>query len=323
MKLLKKLKNWIHKAWTDISGDLTTLYLRVKEDYGSYNKLKEELYKKWVDLSEVSAIYFRLRLLYKRKFGSFDPNYSFSSDEYQTVFEDKFEGDEFDTSKWRTSQAWGRVHPQWPFTYASKNCISVEDGNLVLINKYEPKDGIQWAGQPLEFEYHTTYKHGEISLKEKFVYGVYEIRCKVPKGDFAITAFWLASGNSIEIDMFEFFPKGNNKNTKEQKITVHWPIKDPKLFPKDRNMSPKDYKLSYDITEEFHTYTLIWEKDKMDFLFDGILMRSIINKKLLKVHNEPATLIIGNGVDQEPAEVNKELPNEPFYIDSVRILQKI
>jgi len=288
-----------------------------------WKKTKDWLFKQWIDHGELNQWYFKFILWYKRKFGNFTYyNKSYAAG-YNLVFHDRFET--FNKDYWRDSQVWGRVHPDYAFQYSDKSCINIEDGNLVLTNQYEPKSGTQWAGQPSAFKYKTDYTHGEISSRLKFNKGIFEVRCIVPKGTNATTAFWLADAGDvagIEIDMFEFFPKGDHENHKKQTVTVHWVREDNAPRPHNRFMSPKRYKLPNDITTEMHTHTFIWEDDKMDFLFNGVLIRRIRNKKLLRKFTGPMSIILGNGLTVEPEEVDKNIPKSPFIIDYVKVWQK-
>ena len=284
--------------------------------------IKEKAFKTWVDYSEVSVIFYKLRLFIKRKAGTLRrPFMVYPYKGYELVFDETFTTP-LDKDKWGTGQNWGRVHPKQAYQYSSDSCINIVDGKLELINKYEPKTGTQWAGQEEEFHYKTTYTHGDIESKEEFLYGIYEARCKIPYGSNATTAFWLSSIDSREIDIFEFFPKDNHKNTKGQLVTVHWPVKN-KTDDYDRQMSPKEYRLPLNIMNEFHKYTLIWTKESMTFLFDDMVIRKLKNKRVLNYNDKPCTIKVGNGLTKEPSVVDVNLEPSTFYVDYIKVWQKV
>ena len=87
-------------------------------------------------------------------------------------------------------------------------------------------------------------------------------------------------------------------------------------------MSPKNYKLPLSITERMNTYTIIWEKDKLEFLFNGVVIRRFTNKKVLATLDKPMNLIISNGLVNKPEHLDTQLANNPLRIDYIQILQK-
>ena len=111
------------------------------------------------------------------------------------------------------------------------------------------------------------YSTGEIWTKNAFTYGKFEARIKIPKGKGFWPAFWLYGGNPVwnEIDIFEFV----ENNTTKHIMTNHY---DYDKDGKD-NMCNTNYK-GKDFSQDFHIYTLIWEKDKIQWFVDGILKRT-------------------------------------------------
>lgn len=288
----------------------------------NFEILKQTLHKKYVDLSELSSIFYKTRLFFKRKFGSFDLNYHYVAkhNKYSLILNQTFHSSSLDDSIWGISQRWGKVHPDSPHQYTDKMCVNIEDNKLRLSNKYAPSSGTQWVGKPTEFDWEADYAHGELESRKDYFRGVYEIRCKVPLGKDSITAFWLSGVDSREIDMFEFFPTDNNRNSKSQKITAHWDItKFGFKPPNHRMMTPKNYRLSYNVTKEFHTYTFVWAKDKLEFLFDGVVVRKIINKRLLKTFDNPMSIKLTNGIDYTRWKSNNKVElGDDFVIDYVK-----
>lgn len=111
---------------------------------------------------------------------------------------------------------------------------------------------------------------GNDNDKSGFLYGMFEIRCKLPKKNGQYPAFWLTGNNSWppEIDVFEF--NGSNRNSFFS--TVHWPHSN---FPNPKNESASNfYNFPFDLSDDFHTYTVVWTPTKITWFFDGRELKS-------------------------------------------------
>jgi beta-glucanase (GH16 family) len=117
------------------------------------------------------------------------------------------------------------------------------------------------------------YTSGWIETKQKYHYGKYEIRCKIPKGKSLWPAFWIygeKDGVNNEIDVFEFWnPQGvfgqykPGKLSMEHHMTIHY----------NRKMSGKSY-TGPDYSSDFHTFTIVWDSTKIEWYVDGDLKRT-------------------------------------------------
>ncbi|MEO0075699.1 MAG: glycoside hydrolase family 16 protein [candidate division WOR-3 bacterium] len=186
-----------------------------------------------------------------------------------TVFEDNFDGNTLDLSKWtlpyqgvlrdfshsKEKQWYANTGntPSVPIT----NNIEVSNGTLKLIARRESPPIVgtyvsDYSTNP--WTYTTTnfdYSSAEIDSKYKFGYGMYEIRCKIPKGKGFWPAFWMygenANGVNNEIDVFEFW----DNSTNDHNMTVHY----------NGQMCLTDYN-GPDYSQAFHTFTVIWDNYK-------------------------------------------------------------
>lgn len=204
------------------------------------------------------------------KMFSYDFNYCGQGD-WVKVFEDDFEGDTLDVSKWKITETIVREGPvfenskAWP---TAKN-LSINNGVLKITAKREVvlnqcydiwiDNGMQHHCSDFE---HTS---GEIESRYKIHYGILEARIKVPKGKGLWPSFWLygdglLNGRQVnnEIDIFEF----RHGNTNKHSITIHF----------DKQMCLQSYK-TIDLSKDFHTYTLVWLPELIAFYVDGNLVR--------------------------------------------------
>ncbi len=103
---------------------------------------------------------------------------------FELVWEDEFEGDKLDTSKWG--------FPWWETErkggYWHEDLVSVKDGNLVITTAYydEPLENYYYENWHDRIDFND-YKEGwytgciETRGKYEFCYGYYECRCILPK----------------------------------------------------------------------------------------------------------------------------------------------
>ncbi len=206
--------------------------------------------------------------------------------QWTLIFNDEFDGSGIDRTSWRLNYPWGNtlIGTKEQEYYAEENVL-VENGILKLrtldttVQKlavgYEDSSNIMADGQP---NFRTfDYTSGMIFSESKFGYGKYEIRCKLPKGKGFWPAFWLYGGEYWnEIDMFEFWTEsdafGNYDSTKLSSIVQMGSIYD---YYQTGN-SPQGCRGQWnnsgiDFSEEFHTFTLIWDNYTIEWYIDDQL----------------------------------------------------
>jgi len=212
-----------------------------------------------------------------------------NTDPWVLVFEDNFNGDSLDLSKW--SYGWRNLYcndeQQY---YTSGDNIEVSNGTLKLIAKRDtiyaravdwlPDDEILYCGltnrgQNARYFYYTS---GNIQTIRTFSYGKFEARIKIPKGKGFWPAFWMFGGDPVynEIDVFEFVNENDNegnydssKLSKVHHMTIHYD------FDGDGNKSQCATKYTgVDFSQDFHVFSLIWDENKIEWYVDGILKRT-------------------------------------------------
>jgi beta-glucanase (GH16 family) len=183
--------------------------------------------------------------------------------EYRLVFEDEFDGDSLDTSKWNIDEGdgcpdlcdWGNNELQ---EYSADN-ITVSGGTLRI-------EGREEAGG---------YTSGRINTKGKFdfQYGRVEVSARIPSGKGTWPAIWLLHSDptiygpwplSGEIDIMEAFNYGVDGNV-QTRSTTHYGLPIP---PFDGTGSGTDLSANADLT--FHEYAVEWEKGRIRFFVDGV-----------------------------------------------------
>jgi beta-glucanase (GH16 family) len=184
--------------------------------------------------------------------------------EWQLVFEDEFDGDSLDTSKWNIDTGdgcpdlcgWGNNEKQ---VYSEDN-ITVSGGVLTIQGRQEA-DG--------------TYTSARINSKGKFdfQYGKVEVKARLPAGQGTWPAIWMLHSDptiygpwplSGEIDIMEAFNLGVDGNTAIRSST-HYGL--PTQPPEGTTAAYGPAGFSPDMNS--YVYTLEWERDKIRFYVDG------------------------------------------------------
>lgn len=130
-----------------------------------------------------------------------------------------------------------------------------------------------------------------------FTYGIFEIRCKLPKEFGAWPAFWLYSGPT-EIDIIDIINKNNNADTLYSNIIDH-SLTPSKGYP-IRSFKETTYS---NLSSNFYTYSVAWTPNKVTFFFEGREIATI-DDKIISTHECPAD-IIANLAVTEWANFNK------------------
>ncbi len=186
----------------------------------------------------------------------------FLEEGYQLVFQDEFDGDSLDTTKWGYNYSWGHSHNHAAWCVPEN--VIVEDGILTLKgeNKQHP-DAVGKQGTFNNKKYDIIYTSGAINTQYKynFDYGYFEARLKMPKGKGMWPAWWmLRDGWPPEIDMLEVLCSKPN----ELHVNFHYGPAWNQHYSHEQVLD-----LGFDTSEEFHTYGFEWTPDYMRYYVDG------------------------------------------------------
>ena len=169
------------------------------------------------------------------------------------VFEDEFDGNQIDDTKWYTEFGYGnRCHGDEPQVYLDENVI-LNNGELSLLFKEQP--GYYHCGGTKKWK---QYSSGMIYSKSKYLYGVFEAEVKIPSGTGYWPAFWLWHTGG-EIDIFEFY----DDETAPEFSTHKW--------PEDVHHRCTHTHTGLDYSLDYHTYTVYWDPYFIAFFIDGDL----------------------------------------------------
>ena len=206
-------------------------------------------------------------------------------DKLQLTFEDNFEGNSLDRSKWNYgfSVEEGKQSSSRKGGFWARDGVLVEDGNLILRTDWreDGENGAGWYSGTVM----TCEEAGESIDKSLFsqTYGYFEIKCKTPYFNGGWCAFWLmpydhfarehknqessdhlnTGVDGAEIDIFES-PFSYQRRNNVVNHAVHYDGYRDYL----KSVGKLNVKVS-NLYEDYHTYGFEWTEDYYKFYVDG------------------------------------------------------
>jgi beta-glucanase (GH16 family) len=145
------------------------------------------------------------------------------------------------------------------------------------------------------------FKAGKIVSKDKFHYGIFRIRAKMPNFKYQWCAIWLCGDvqpdNKIwqEIDIVENYNHNKVNFASSNRIysqpNVHY------FKNGSHKMTSPSSKYVKNPDKEFVDYILHWEEDFIRIYYDNYLVYECKDKSILNQFNAPMNLIINNAVE--------------------------
>ncbi|WP_226536324.1 glycoside hydrolase family 16 protein [Fictibacillus halophilus] len=221
---------------------------------------------------------------------------------WRLIWSDEF-NNESSFDDWNLQDWPSDKNGEWQY-YTPEN-VKIDAGKLVIESKRE------------RFK-RRVYTSGALTTENRFefTYGKIEIRAKLPKGNGIFPAFWLVNsmdGNWLpEIDIMENL--GDSPN--ELYFVVHWQDSTGKRM-RDFMHYTSDV---MDFSEDFHLYSLIWERDKIIWLIDG---QALFETKQFSPSN-PLFIYLNTAIGGNwpgPPSTTDQYPKK-MLIDYVRVYQK-
>jgi beta-glucanase (GH16 family) len=244
---------------------------------------------------------------------------------WKLVWQDEFDGERLDSSKWNVLLREQSKHAE--LQYYLPDEVYVENGVLRIRSQLR-----SYGSQK--------YTSGRLDTRGKFspTYGRFEIRAKLPGGRGLWPAHWLYPQNRnwlMEYIMMDAVEKGKERIIPEERPwyseidimeflghdrnvlygTLHYCSFDGKKLSTSGTWRGKD-----DYTQDFHIYALEWEPDSIRWYIDGQLLHSTING----VPHAPHYLILNTAVGGTwPGNPDSTTVFPQFHdIDYVRVYQR-
>ena len=221
------------------------------------------------------------------------------------TFDDEFDGDSLDTSKWWTTfNMRNRKRGPTDQGYYSDSAVTVDHGNAVITT----------TDQSVGDKPYTT---GVLCTAGTFLQkgGIFEVRAQLPDTRGLLTSFWLnARHNPPEIDVYEAF--GQSPADVEQ--TNHW--RDPETDRHKAQRSDYYFPAGDSAAAGFHVYDVVWDPGRsISWYVDGHLT----GRHETCVPDEPMYMYLQVAV--KPSGPAGPTPDSKFpavyKIDYVRVFQ--
>ena len=244
---------------------------------------------------------------------------------------DEFNGTSLNGNMWSNGLGWTRVIMSQELAF-SPNKVKVEKGLLGLIAN---KEDSVYVLHPWEIDsawlkknhagldgnrFTTHYSAGCVITKEKYHYGLYEVRFRVEEGRGAWPAFWFYGGNkSEEIDAFEL--KGEKSNRIH--VDTHCPDGCDNYR---KGLFKKNYggwmKVNGNIQEGFLTMQLEWLPDEVRWYLNGHPVAYFKGRFDHPMNIYLNTSVAKNGGSFKPGPDEKTRWPNIFLVDYIRIYER-
>lgn len=245
---------------------------------------------------------------------------------------DEFSGKNIDYNYWKGP--WNRINMSQNFRYNNAN-VKLANGvaNFVML-----KQDSTYPIQPHEIDssflkeqkmavenasYSVGYSAGMLITRQKFHYGLYELRFKVEEGKGVWPAFWFYGGNkNEEIDAFEL--KGEKNN--EVHVDTHCPSGCDKGYKNKLGMNTNWggwMKVSDYLHNGFNVFLLEWNPGEILWYINGFPLAYFKGDFPNPMNLFLNTQIAADGRAFKPGpDKNTVFPNN-FYVDYIRIWKEL
>ena len=258
--------------------------------------------------------------------------FSLNAQNWQLVWEDDFNGNSLDQSKWVHDIGTGSQYGMWGWgngelQYYQPQNTTLNNGIAKIEVKEEPNGIIDsWSAT-------SYFSSSKITTKGlfNFRYGKVEARIKTIDGQGFWPAFWMLPSNGSwpcdgEIDIMEQW--GNDYLTNSTSGAAHLgtcPYSQSTHFYE----TSSSYISSGSYADDFHTYSVIWKEDTITWYVDEIELFSLNPSSYWSIPSQSAWpfnanewyLMINLAITQAGPNSNTVFPNQ-MEIDYVRVYQE-
>lgn len=189
---------------------------------------------------------------------------------YELVWSDEFDKDGMvDELYWGYDEGYCRNNELQDYKKADSKYARVENGLLVIEAHKDSHMGVnKWTGETYKFEYSSAEVKSLKTIPMK--YGRVDVSAKIPIGRGVWPAIWMMPldnkyggwPHSGEIDIMEYVYGDSIHN--QVFSTVHTTDIDV-----NKNYISSGLASSETLNSEFHLYSLVWDEDYLEILFDN------------------------------------------------------
>jgi beta-glucanase (GH16 family) len=208
------------------------------------------------------------------------------------LYVDNFDGPVLDAASWATLTPWRTEYANGELGFYNSSEVTVANGELLLTSEKRPTGGRE-------------YTSGIVTSlpRQKFSYGYFEIRAKLPKGAGIWPAFWLTNDQGFEIDVFE--------------MLGHQPDREYMTLHENRKIVFQHAYTGPDFSAGYHTFGVDWQPTYVRWYVDGVLRAEYAHK----MPADPLWICLNTAVGggwPGPPKASTHFP-QTYSIDYVRV----
>jgi beta-glucanase (GH16 family) len=205
---------------------------------------------------------------------------------------------------WITQERWGNIHPDKSYNWYDPSAVEVIGEDLILKTHYNPKEFIVNNEKII-----SNYGVGLVSNTTEFGYGYFEIEAKLPAGRNLWPAFWMWSFDSWppEIDILEAYSsikKPSYFKLYLDSLLGFWNVQTNYHYRtenENKSVGGKTHWFGFKNPQKnFIKYGCLWEEDQIVFCYNGRVVRTIKDKKILNsLKGTKMNVILNNHIRED------------------------
>ncbi|MBH8558776.1 glycoside hydrolase family 16 protein [Hymenobacter negativus] len=183
-------------------------------------------------------------------------------------------------ARWQFAYPWGRNLGGSEGQYYTGEQVAVDSAGLLHLRARLRDTPRPYRARQLRYDSGMLFsRSGKDSLalvgcdnsRTGFTYGLFEIRCRLPRADASTSAFWLY-GAPDEVDVFE--AGGQEEITNNIILWNHefWRLGQPGIA-NEASQSFFHWTGPGRLTDSLHTYAVSWQPQELVYYFDGVAIR--------------------------------------------------
>lgn len=229
---------------------------------------------------------------------------------WKLTFEDNFDTQSIDESKWMNSFFWGKMLLNDRYVlagdkqyYTDNKNININQSVLQIITKKEKTSGRVWSPKHGFYNQDFDYTSGMLSTANSFrqQYGRFEAKIKIDAENPVYQAFWLKGENKEpQIDIFKF----NIKKSGSMQVSAY-----------NKGKAAGSRFGGAALAKDYFIYTIDWTANSITWKINGIEVASTNNA----IPQEPLFIMLSAGLLKNAD--NAPLPSK-FEVDWVRCYEK-
>ena len=212
---------------------------------------------------------------------------------------------------------WGDFHENNHTQYWAPTCVKWAGNKVQCAVKYAPQSFVHVDKYLNKHAIIIPWATGVVRSIQSFMYGYFQATIKFPIANGQWPAFWLTSsiGWPPEIDIVEGYSKGDSYGAGQRlQSNIHYREEDNGPIYRIKAVN---HPVPLKLLDTEVIVGMLWTPDKVEFYYNGYLVRRVTDKKVLSRLNTPMVVILNSAIQME------HHPNESVTtFKNVQIWQK-